>query len=100
MKHRQIVFVAVLSLCVGADALAQRQAPAIASSDVLSQISMFNYEEGPRSALLCAARRLREMRAARSRSSMRAETRESRLQPMTFPLPRRSGRTRPTFSGR
>ena len=51
MIHRQIVFVAVLSLCVAADALAQRQAPAIASSDVLSQISMFNYEEGPRSAL-------------------------------------------------
>jgi outer membrane protein OmpA-like peptidoglycan-associated protein len=52
VKHRQIVFVAVLFLYVAADAFAQRQAPAIASSDVLSQISMFNYEEGPRSTLL------------------------------------------------
>jgi outer membrane protein OmpA-like peptidoglycan-associated protein len=51
MKHLQIVFLAALSLCACADALAQRQAPAIASSDVLSQISMFNYQEGRRSGL-------------------------------------------------
>jgi len=50
VTHRRMMLVAALSLCA-ADAFAQRQAPAIASSDVLSQISMFNYQEGRQSDL-------------------------------------------------
>ena len=50
MIHRRIMLVAALFICAG-EALAQRQAPAIASSDVLSQISMFNYQEGRQSDL-------------------------------------------------
>ncbi len=52
MTYRRIMLAAALFLCAGTAAFAQqRQAPAIASSDVLSQISMFNYQEGRKSDL-------------------------------------------------
>jgi outer membrane protein OmpA-like peptidoglycan-associated protein len=53
MQGRRVVFIAALSLGSIGVALAQanRTAPAIASSDVLSQISMFSYEDGPKSDL-------------------------------------------------
>jgi outer membrane protein OmpA-like peptidoglycan-associated protein len=53
MQGRRVVFIAALWLGSIGVALAQanRTAPAIASSDVLSQISMFSYEDGPKSDL-------------------------------------------------
>jgi outer membrane protein OmpA-like peptidoglycan-associated protein len=53
MQGRRIAFVTALWLSsIGvASAQANRTAPAIASSDVLSQISMFSYEDGPKSDL-------------------------------------------------
>ena len=53
MEGRKGAFVAALWFCsIGvASAQANRTAPAIASSDVLSQISMFSYEDGPKSDL-------------------------------------------------
>jgi outer membrane protein OmpA-like peptidoglycan-associated protein len=53
MQGRTTAFVAALWLgSIGvASAQANRTAPAIASSDVLSQISMFSYEDGPKSDL-------------------------------------------------
>jgi outer membrane protein OmpA-like peptidoglycan-associated protein len=56
MKSRLVALLAISSLipALGFAQNVQRSA-AIASSDVLSQISMFNYEEGPKSELLLRA---------------------------------------------
>jgi outer membrane protein OmpA-like peptidoglycan-associated protein len=53
MEARMTVVVAAIWLCsIGvASAQPERTSPAIASSDVLSQISMFSYEDGPKSDL-------------------------------------------------
>ena len=53
MNGLKAAFVAALCFCISGIAAAQgnRTAPAIASSDVLSQISMFSYEDGPKSDL-------------------------------------------------
>ncbi len=53
-RHTVAVLSCCISIAVSTQALAQggRQSQAIASSDVLSQISMFSYREGPKSDLI------------------------------------------------
>jgi outer membrane protein OmpA-like peptidoglycan-associated protein len=55
MIYRKLILIGALVLSAGGAVAQRRDAPAIASSDVLSQISMFNYQEGRRSDLFLRA---------------------------------------------
>jgi outer membrane protein OmpA-like peptidoglycan-associated protein len=52
MNRRWIVLLGALTTAASTVAVAQSRLNAIASSDVMSQISMFSYQEGPKSDLL------------------------------------------------
>jgi hypothetical protein len=71
------------------------QREAIASSDVLSQISMFSYKDGPKSDLLLRGTPI----AATAQGNTRTITRRSRRRSRTYRSPRRSVLTPLTCSG-